>query len=85
MCCKASACWLMVSVHKIIVVCCSNFETASRSFTKNCVIGIEANEKRISTLLNESLMLATILNSHLGYDSKSKQPFFNSTTAHNIT
>jgi fumarate hydratase class II len=43
---------------------------ASRSFTKHCVVGIEANEKRINTLLNESLMLATILNSHLGYDSK---------------
>ena len=41
----------------------------SRSFTKNCVVGIQANEKRIKTLLNESLMLATILNSHLGYDS----------------
>ncbi len=41
----------------------------SRSFTKNCVVGIQANEKRINTLLNESLMLATILNSHLGYDS----------------
>lgn len=46
----------------------------SRSFTKNCVVGIEANEKRISQLLNESLMLATILNSHLGYDSKSSYP-----------
>ena len=44
----------------------------SRSFTKNCVVGIEANEKRIKSLLNESLMLATILNSHLGYDSKCK-------------
>lgn len=43
----------------------------ARSFTKNCVVGIEANEKRIETLLNESLMLATILNSHLGYDSAS--------------
>lgn len=43
---------------------------ASRSFTKNCVVGIQANEKRIAHLLNESLMLATILNSHLGYDSK---------------
>lgn len=42
----------------------------ARSFTKNCVVGIAANEKRISQLLNESLMLATILNSHLGYDSK---------------
>ncbi|KAG8833451.1 fumarase fum1 [Serendipita sp. 400] len=45
---------------------------ASRSFTKNCVVGIEANEKRISQLLHESLMLATILNSHLGYDNVAK-------------
>ncbi|THH20833.1 hypothetical protein EW146_g597 [Bondarzewia mesenterica] len=44
----------------------------SRSFTKNCVVGIQANEKRINTLLNESLMLATILNSHLGYDNVAK-------------
>lgn len=43
--------------------------SGSRSFTKNCVVGIQANEKRINQLLNESLMLATILNSHLGYDS----------------
>jgi fumarate hydratase class II len=41
----------------------------SRSFTRNCVVGIQANEKRINQLLHESLMLATILNSHLGYDS----------------
>ena len=34
------------------------------------MVGIVANEKRINTLLNESLMLATILNSHLGYDSE---------------
>jgi fumarate hydratase class II len=45
---------------------------ASRSFTKNCVVGIQANEKRIGHLLNESLMLATILNSHLGYDNVAK-------------
>jgi fumarate hydratase class II len=44
----------------------------ARSFTKNCVVGIEANEGRINQLLNESLMLATILNSHLGYDSEIK-------------
>ncbi|KLO20232.1 fumarate hydratase [Schizopora paradoxa] len=44
----------------------------SRSFTKNCVVGIEANEQRINQLLNESLMLATILNSHLGYDNVAK-------------
>ncbi|KAI6044948.1 L-Aspartase-like protein [Pisolithus marmoratus] len=45
---------------------------ASRSFTKNCVVGIQANEKRIQFLLNQSLMLATILNSHLGYDNVAK-------------
>ncbi|KAF9068103.1 L-Aspartase-like protein [Rhodocollybia butyracea] len=44
----------------------------TRSFTKNCIVGIQANEKRINTLLNESLMLATILNSHLGYDNVAK-------------
>ena len=52
-----------------IVGVLSNVRLASRSFTKNCVVGIEANEARINTILNESLMLATILNSHLGYDS----------------
>ncbi|KAK2461817.1 hypothetical protein APHAL10511_006280 [Amanita phalloides] len=44
----------------------------ARSFTKNCVVGIQANEGRINTLVNESLMLATILNSHLGYDNVAK-------------
>jgi fumarate hydratase class II len=43
----------------------------ARSFTEHCIVGIEANEKRIATLLNESLMLATILNARLGYDSGS--------------
>jgi fumarate hydratase class II len=37
-------------------------------------VGIQANEQRISYLLNESLMLATILNSHLGYDSMYRMP-----------
>ncbi len=44
----------------------------ARSFTKNCVVGIQANEDRINKLLNESLMLATILNSTLGYDNVAK-------------
>lgn len=38
------------------------------SFTKNCVVGIKANEERIKKLLNESLMLVTALNPHIGYD-----------------
>jgi len=44
----------------------------ARSFTKHCIVGIRANERRINTLLHESLMLATILNSHLGYDNVAK-------------
>lgn len=35
---------------------------AALSFTDNCVVGIKANEKRISQLLWESLMLVTALN-----------------------
>lgn len=41
----------------------------SKSFARNCVVGIEANEARIKLLLNESLMLVTALNPHIGYDS----------------
>jgi len=43
-----------------------------QSFTKNCVNGIEANEKRINELLHESLMLVTALNPHIGYDNAAK-------------
>lgn len=42
------------------------------SFTDNCVVGIEANKGRIETLLNESLMLVTALNPHIGYDNAAK-------------
>lgn len=38
------------------------------SFTNNCVTGIQANNGEISRLLNESLMLVTALNPHIGYD-----------------
>jgi len=39
------------------------------SFTKNCVEGIEPNMERIEELLNNSLMLVTALNPHIGYDN----------------
>lgn len=39
------------------------------SFAKNCVDGIEPNTKRITQLMNESLMLVTALNPYVGYDS----------------
>ena len=45
---------------------------ASRSFTDNCVVGIEANEGRIRELMESSLMLVTALNPHIGYDNAAK-------------
>ncbi|PGH03807.1 fumarate hydratase, mitochondrial [Polytolypa hystricis UAMH7299] len=42
------------------------------SFEKNCVEGLQADEKRIGSLLNESLMLVTCLNPVIGYDMASK-------------
>lgn len=38
------------------------------SFNKHCAVGIEPNRERINQLLNESLMLVTALNTHIGYD-----------------
>ena len=43
-----------------------------KSFTDKCVKGITANEARIAQLLEESLMLVTALNPHIGYDNASK-------------
>ncbi|WP_347556751.1 class II fumarate hydratase [Robbsia sp. KACC 23696] len=40
----------------------------ARSFNDNCAIGIEPNRERITSLMNESLMLVTALNPHIGYD-----------------
>lgn len=39
-----------------------------RSFNEHCAVGIEPVRERISQLLNESLMLVTALNTHIGYD-----------------
>jgi fumarate hydratase class II len=41
---------------------------ACESFDNNCAAGIEADEERIKTYLNASLMTVTALNPHLGYD-----------------
>lgn len=43
-----------------------------RSFNDNCVKGIEANVERITALRDESLMLVTALNPHIGYDNAAK-------------
>jgi fumarate hydratase class II len=45
---------------------------ACESFTDNCVVGIQANENNIKKHLNDSLMLVTALNPHIGYDNAAK-------------
>jgi fumarate hydratase, class II len=44
----------------------------SRSFTKNCVEGIRADEKRIRESMERSLMLVTALTPRIGYDKAAK-------------
>ena len=45
---------------------------ACESFTDNCVVGIEANTGNIKKHLDNSLMLVTALNPHIGYDNAAK-------------
>ena len=45
---------------------------ACQSFNKNCAMGIEPNQKRITEHLNNSLMLVTALNTKIGYDNAAK-------------
>ncbi len=42
------------------------------SFNNNCAIGIEANHKQVKNNLNNSLMLVTALNPHIGYENAAK-------------
>nr|XP_058946085.1 fumarate hydratase, mitochondrial-like isoform X1 [Pocillopora verrucosa] len=42
------------------------------AFTDNCIVGIQANVDRINQLRDESLMLVTALNPHIGYDNAAK-------------
>ena len=42
------------------------------SFIINCLIDIKPNEKKIKENLNNSLMLVTALNEHIGYDNAAK-------------
>lgn len=40
----------------------------AHSFNDQCAVGIEPNRARITALLEQSLMLVTALNPHIGYD-----------------
>jgi len=45
---------------------------AGRSFADNCVTGIEPDRGKIAAHVESSLMLATALNPHLGYDNAAR-------------
>ena len=45
---------------------------ACKAFNNNCAVGIEPNHPRISEHLQNSLMLVTSLNTHIGYENAAK-------------
>ncbi|MDJ0579954.1 class II fumarate hydratase [Crocosphaera sp.] len=45
---------------------------ACSSFTDHLVVGLKINEEKIADYLNNSLMLVTALNPHIGYDNSAK-------------
>ncbi len=66
-----------LNVFKPVII--ANFLNSARlladaceSFTDNCVVGIEANEANCKKNLENSLMLVTALNTHIGYDNAAK-------------
>jgi len=49
-----------------------NLADSMISFDERCVVGIEPNSEQINKYLNESLMLVTALNPHIGYENAAK-------------
>ncbi len=45
---------------------------ACKAFHDNCAVGIEPNHSRINSHLENSLMLVTALNTHIGYENAAK-------------
>jgi fumarate hydratase class II len=60
-----------VMLHNVLVSI-ELLADACRSFSERCATGIQPNEKRIEEHLNNSLMLATALNPHIGYEKAAK-------------
>ena len=51
---------------------CRLLADGCESFREHCVVGIEPNPERIRKNLEESLMLVTALNPHIGYDNAAR-------------
>jgi len=60
-----------VILHNVLVSI-ELLSDACRSFSEHCAAGIEPNEKRIKEHLDNSLMLVTALNPHIGYEKAAK-------------
>lgn len=43
-----------------------------RSFDQNCLVGIKADQEKMTQYVEQSLMLVTALNPHIGYDNGAK-------------
>ena len=68
---------LQLNVYKPLIIhnvlqSVNNLSDMIVSFTNNCLIGIEPNEDKIAEHLQNSLMLVTALNPHIGYDNAAK-------------
>ena len=60
-----------VMIHNLLNSACL-LGDACASFEKNCAVGIEANIPVIARHVENSLMLVTALNTHIGYENAAK-------------
>ena len=58
-------------IHNLLHSCRILTDTC-RAFADKCVVGLKANEDAIQAHLENSLMLVTALNNHIGYDKAAK-------------
>ncbi|MFO1149683.1 MAG: class II fumarate hydratase [Alsobacter sp.] len=66
-----------LNVYKPVIIDCvlqsiRLLADAADSFAEHCVVGIEADRKRIDELMRRSLMLVTALAPRIGYDAAAK-------------
>ncbi|PKR78258.1 class II fumarate hydratase [Halalkalibacillus sediminis] len=51
---------------------CQLLGDSMQSFDERCLVGLEPNHEKIEQYLNDSLMLVTALNPHIGYENAAK-------------
>jgi fumarate hydratase class II len=68
---------LQLNVYKPLIVhnvlrCTRLLADAMQSFAERCVSGLEADEARLAYYVQNTLMLATALNPHIGYEAAAR-------------